>query len=67
VIRIELRRARIRAKLTQQQLAAKAGLSRHYISLIESGSSEPSLSVFVRLCQAMGADPAAVLRRALKK
>ena len=50
----ELRKARIKAEMTQEALAAKAHLTREYVSLIELDKRMPTLLVYVRLCRALG-------------
>lgn len=50
-----LKRARIRAGLTQHALAARAGTSQATISAYEAGRKEPSLSTLDRLLAAAGA------------
>lgn len=40
---------RRRAKLNQTELAEKAGVSRQWISSLESGRTDPSASVLARL------------------
>jgi transcriptional regulator with XRE-family HTH domain len=62
----ELRKAREEAGLTQEALAARAGVTREYVSHLERDRQEPSLSVFVRLCEALGVRPPAMLERVLK-
>lgn len=49
----ELRKARIAAGLTQEELAAKAGISREYVNYLERGKRVPTIPVFVKLCSAM--------------
>ena len=39
--------------LSQEALAAKAKLSRHYISELESGKRNPSLDVLMRLAKGL--------------
>lgn len=46
-------RLRTSAKLTQENLAEKADLSRRYIQEIESGSKNPSVNTAVRLKMAL--------------
>jgi transcriptional regulator with XRE-family HTH domain len=53
VIGQEFRKARLKAGLTQEALAAKAHLTREYISLLELDKRMPTLRVFVRLCRSM--------------
>jgi molybdate-binding protein/transcriptional regulator with XRE-family HTH domain len=49
-----LRLARQARGLSQQQLAAMAGVSRQAVSAVESGHSDPSLRVALALAQALG-------------
>jgi transcriptional regulator with XRE-family HTH domain len=50
----EIRKARLKVGLTQEALAAKARLTREYVSLLELNKRMPTLPVFVRLCKSMG-------------
>jgi transcriptional regulator with XRE-family HTH domain len=50
------RDSRRRLRLTQQQLAAKTGVSRAYIATIESGRANPSLCLVERISDALGLD-----------
>jgi transcriptional regulator with XRE-family HTH domain len=50
-----LRSVRLKAGLTQAQLAARAGTSQATLSAYENGSKQPSLATFSRLLQAAGA------------
>jgi putative transcriptional regulator len=59
----ELRKARLAAGLTQQELAARAKVTREYVSHVERGGYNPTVSVFRRLCAAMNAPAWKVLRR----
>lgn len=54
-IATELRRARERAGLTQQELARRAGTSQATISAYENGAKEPSVRTLDRLLAAAGA------------
>lgn len=51
----ELRAARVRAGLTQVQLAARAGTSQATLSAYENGTKQPSLATFDRLLRSAGA------------
>ena len=62
----ELRKARIAAGLTQEALAAKAGVSREYVNYIERGKRMPTVAVFVRLCKGMKIAPPDLLARVLR-
>lgn len=48
-----LREQRIKLGLSQQELAARAGLDRTYISLLELGHKSPTLQTMYALCDAM--------------
>ena len=59
----ELKRARIEAGLTQQELADKAGVHRMYVSLLERGERSPTLDVLFRLCKALEIRPSNFIKR----
>lgn len=46
--------ARKKAKITQAELARRIGSSRSYISRVESGQTEPKVSTFYRIMNALG-------------
>lgn len=48
-----IKRQRIALKLTQAQLAEKAGISAQYVSHIEKGDQQMSVTVFSRVCDAL--------------
>lgn len=56
-----LREARLSAGMTQERLAAKAKLTREYVSQLERGLSSPTVDMFVRLCHAMGVSAGGLL------
>jgi len=58
-----LRSARRQRRLSQETLAADAGLERNYISLLECGSSSPTLRVVFKLCAILGVTPSEMLAR----
>ncbi|KAB2332838.1 helix-turn-helix transcriptional regulator [Bacillus mesophilum] len=47
--------ARIKANLTQQQLADGVGITRQTISLIEKGKYNPSLKLCLQICYRVNA------------
>jgi transcriptional regulator with XRE-family HTH domain len=50
-----LRKLRVEAKLTQEELAKRAKITRSHLSLLESGHRKnPSLEVLKRLAHALG-------------
>ena len=50
----EVRRRRRAAKLTLEELAARAGLSANYLGTVERGSRDPSLSSVQAIADALG-------------
>lgn len=56
-----LRDARLKAKMTQEELASKAKLTREYVSLLEHNKRVPTITVFIRLARAVGINPADLL------
>ena len=56
-----VRALRKRQKLTQEQLAERAGLHRNYISQVERGRQSVTLTVIDRLARALGVKPAKLL------
>jgi transcriptional regulator with XRE-family HTH domain len=57
-----LRRARLRAGLTQVQLSQAAPLDRAAISRLECGERAPDLRTLLRICGALEVDPRDLLR-----
>ena len=51
-----LKRLRKEKKLTQEQLAVKTGLARSYITRIELGDLEPSLTTLKRIAKVLGTE-----------
>jgi len=45
--------ARVKADLTQQQLADAVGITRQTVSLIEKGKYNPSLKLCLQICYAV--------------
>lgn len=63
----ELRKTRLRAGLTQQELADKAGLHYTYVCHLEHDKYSPTLNAFFRLCDALGVVPARLIGRIDRK
>jgi transcriptional regulator with XRE-family HTH domain len=59
----ELRNARRKARLTQEELSFRAGLDRTYISQLERDKKSPTLDAFFRLCKALGIPPSRLIGR----
>lgn len=56
-----IRDARTKAGLTQEAVAARAGMDRAYVSLIEQGRSSPTVERLFRICDAIGVRPSQLL------
>ncbi len=62
-VKIRLREIRIRAGLTQVELAKRARMDQADISRIEKGAKAISLDVLDRLCRALKCEPGDILVR----
>ena len=60
-------RARERSGLRQNELAARLGTPASYLSKIEKGTRRLDVIELVRICGAMGADPAEIVRELAKE
>ena len=49
-----LRRLRLGAGMTQEQLGLESGVQRNFISLIELGQNQPTIGTIVKLARALG-------------
>lgn len=49
-----LRRVRLAAGMTQEQLGLEAGVQRNFISLIETGQNQPTIGTVAKLARALG-------------
>lgn len=49
-----LRRLRIKAGLTQEKLGFEAELRRTYVSILELGEQQPSLTTILKVAKALG-------------
>ena len=63
VMAINLRRIRHDRQLTQEELAHRAGLSARYIGAIERANKSASVTILGRIADALGVDPAVLLKR----
>jgi transcriptional regulator with XRE-family HTH domain len=52
-----LKELRIRRALTQEELAAKAGMGKNTVNRIERNLNEPHMSTLRKLAQALGVEP----------
>ena len=57
----ELRKARTRAGLTQEELSARAGIDRTYVSMLELGERSPTLAKINELSAALKIHPLTLL------
>jgi transcriptional regulator with XRE-family HTH domain len=62
----EIRKARLKAGLTQEELAFRAGVSRQYVSLLELDEKSPTVAVLIRLGKAMGTSAGGIVTRVEK-
>lgn len=62
VMAINMRRLRYDKKLTQEELAARSGLSMRYVGSIERGAVSASVSILGKVAEALGVDPCDLIR-----
>jgi transcriptional regulator with XRE-family HTH domain len=56
-----LRKHRLAAGLSQEQLGLDAGVQRNFISLIETGQNQPTITTVFKLAGAMGIKPSKMI------
>ena len=56
-----VRRLRMEAGLTQEQLGFEAELRRTYVSILELGQQQPSLTTIIKIAQALNLTPGSLL------
>lgn len=61
-----LRKLRLAAGLSQEQLGLEAGVQRNFISLIETGQNQPTIGTIFKLSSALGAKPSKMMAEAEK-
>ena len=54
----ELRRARLKAGLSQEELSFRASVDRSYISQLERDKKSPTVDMLFRLCRTLGVSAA---------
>jgi transcriptional regulator with XRE-family HTH domain len=59
-----VRRARLRRGLTQEELAEAAGVDLTYLQRIERGTANPSVRVLVSIANALDVPPSRLFRKA---
>lgn len=57
-----LRKRRIELKLTQEELSLEADLQRNYISLMELGQNQPTITTIFKLAHALEIRPSELIR-----
>ena len=62
VMATNVRRARHAGKMTQEELADRAGLSARYLGSIERGKVSPTITVLERLARALDVDACELIR-----
>jgi transcriptional regulator with XRE-family HTH domain len=60
---VELRKARLAAGLTQEELAFKAEISRNYVSLLELDEKSPTVQVLLKISKALGIKASKIISR----
>jgi transcriptional regulator with XRE-family HTH domain len=67
VMAANLRRVRHDKKMTQEELAERAGLSARYIGAIERADVSPSVTVLGQIADALAIEPGMLLQRPVIK
>jgi len=62
IVARNVRLARQRAKLTQEELADEAGIDLSYGSRIERGSANPSIEILAKLAEVLGVSTSSLLK-----
>lgn len=63
ILGANIRRLRKARGFTQEQLAHEAGMAMRYVAGVERGEENPSLRFLVKIAEALGVEPAALLIR----
>lgn len=58
-----VRELRLEAELTQEQLGFEAGIRRTFVSVLELGQQQPTLTTIFKLAPALGLTPAALIEQ----
>jgi transcriptional regulator with XRE-family HTH domain len=61
---MNLRRKRHEQRMTQEELAERAGLSARYVGAIERGDVSASVTVLGQIAEALGVEPGDLLEKA---
>ncbi len=57
-----LKDLRVRVALTQEELAAKAGIGKNTVNRVERNLTEPHMSTLRKLAEALGVEPHELVR-----
>jgi len=63
-IAANIRRLRLRRRLTQEQLAGAAGIELRYVQTLESGRANPSAAIILVVAEALDVRPGMLFRPA---
>ena len=63
---LALRKLRLAAGLSQEQLGLESGVQRNFISLIETGQNQPTITTIFKLAYALGVKPSKFVSEAEK-
>ncbi|WIW44431.1 helix-turn-helix transcriptional regulator [Bradyrhizobium sp. 62B] len=66
IMAVNLRRKRHDLQMTQEALAERAGLSARYVGAIERGDVSASVTVLGQIADALGVEPADLLKKAAR-
>lgn len=58
-----LREARDTAGLSQEEVSSRGRINRSYLSQVERGLKSPTVTMFLRICGAIGASPSAIIAK----
>lgn len=61
-----LRKLRLAAGLSQEQLGLESGVQRNFISLIETGQNQPTITTIFKLASALDVKPSKMVAEAEK-
>lgn len=62
----ELKKAREKARMTQESLSFAAGIDRSYISQLEHDKKSPTVALLFRLCKVLGVTTSELIARVEK-
>jgi transcriptional regulator with XRE-family HTH domain len=59
-----LRAQRVKLGISQEEVAARAGVDRSYVSILERGLKSPTLETLEKICAALGTLPERLIEEA---